>query len=175
MNLLLTLGCALLTSTSGEDKAELGKVVPDLTFKDLSGKEFKLSDFRKNEKSEGKVVHLVFWSYKCPSGAKIMADLKALSEKCEKEGVVFVGLCAYGESEDQLKKYADQNDVKYPLCFDTDKKGAKLFDAKVVTASFVLDREGKLVYRGAWGKAWAATEATLAGKEVAEKETKAKG
>ncbi|MBI2900035.1 MAG: TlpA family protein disulfide reductase [Planctomycetes bacterium] len=174
MRLLLALTLAL--SCSAQDgTVEWDKVVPDLALKTLEGKDLKLSDFRKSEKAEGKVLIVHFWSYKCPSGNRILADVKALAEKCEKEGVGFVGICAYGETEEQLRKFAQENDLKYPLCFDTDKKGAKLFGAKVVTFTCVLDREGKLVYRGAWEKAWDAAAAAKDGKEVKERETKAKG
>lgn len=168
MNLILALA---LSVSAVDEKAELGKVVPDLVLKDLAGKEIKLSDFRKDG---GKVVLVHFWSYKCPSGAKIMDKVRTLAEKCGTD-VQFIGICSYGESEADLKKYAEESGIKYTLCYDTDKKGAKLFDAKVVTASYVLDKEGKLVYRGNPDKVWDAVEAAKNGKEVAEKETKAKG
>jgi len=152
-----------------DEKAELGKVVPELLLKDLTGKEVKLSELR------GKAVLIHFWSYKCPSGTRILSEVRELAEKCEKDGVVFFGICSYGESEAQLKKFAEKEQVKYPLCFDSQKKGAKLFGAEVVTTSYVLDKEGKLVYRGAWDKAWDAAAAAKEGKEVEVKETKAKG
>ncbi len=158
-----------------DEPAELGKVVPDLSLKDVNGKDLRLSDFRKSDKAEGKPLLVLFWSYKCPSGRVILEDVKKLAERCEKEGVAFLGLCAYGESEEQIKKYSDKERLTYTLCYDAGKKGTKLFGAKVVTASYVLDREGKLVYRGAWDKAWDAAAAVKAGKEVEVKETTPKG
>jgi peroxiredoxin len=165
---------AALLCLDGE-KAELGKTCPDLALKDLSGKEVKLSDFRKSDKTEGKIVLVTFWSYKCPSGAAIMKDVAAAAEKCEKEGIAFVGICAYGETEDQIRKYVEREQVKYALCFDTNYAGTKLFDAKVVTASYVLDREGKLVYRGSWDQALNAALAAKDGKAIEKNDTKAKG
>lgn len=169
MNIAFALALSCLAQ---DDPAELGKVVADLVLKDLNGKELKLSDFRK---PEGKPLIVHFWSYKCPSGRAILEEIKKLAEKCEKEGVAFLGLCAYGESEEQLRKFSDKERLSYTLCYDAGKKGAKLFGAKVVTATYVLDREGKLVYRGAWDKAWSAAAAAKEGKEVEVKETTPKG
>lgn len=168
----LLLGAAMVW---GGDVAELGKVAPDLKWKTLDGKEVSLSDLRKSDKEEGKVVVIHFWSYKCPSGKVILDQVKAMAEECEKKGMVFVGICAYGESEAELKAFAEKNGIEYALCFDVGKAGAKGLGAKVVTATYVLDKEGNLVYRGGWEKAMDAASATNDGKEVEVKETKPSG
>jgi peroxiredoxin len=169
--------CALTTAGAADEirKAELGKVVPDLSWKNLQGKEVSLASFRKTSESAGKPLLLVFWSYKCPSGKALLSQVEEAAAKSEKEGIGFIGICSYGESEADLKKFAEERGLRYTLCFDEGLKGAKLFDAKVVTAAVVLDRDGKLAYRGAWNKAWDAAAALAAGREVEVKETKAFG
>lgn len=163
------LALALLATFCLDEKAELNKACPDLTVKDLAGKEIKLSELK------GKVVMIHFWSYKCPSGKAILADLKEKAAKCEKEGIVFVGVCAYGETQDQLKKFHADNEIAYTLCFDDGYRATKLFDAKVVTSTYILDKEGKLVYRAGWEGAMDAALAANQGKAIEKNDTKAKG
>ncbi|MBI3098198.1 MAG: TlpA family protein disulfide reductase [Planctomycetes bacterium] len=169
---VLLLGAAVVVA--GET-AELGGVVADLKWKSLDGKEVSLGALRKTDKEAGKVVVVHFWSYKCPSGKRILDEVKAMAEACEKNGMAFIGVCAYGESEAELKAFAEKNGISYTLCCDEGKTGTNTLGAKVVTATYVLDREGKLVYRGGWAKAMDAAGEANEGKEVSVKETKPAG
>lgn len=167
MNLLML---SLLASFCPDgEKAELNKACPDFTVKDLAGKEWKLSDLK------GKIVVVNFWSYKCPSGKKIHGEIKEGVAKLEEAGIVYIGVCAYGETADELKKFQTNNDLKYTLCFDEGYKATKLFDAKVVTSTYILDKEGKLVYRAAWQGSVDAALALKEGKAIEKNDTKAAG
>lgn len=166
-----------------QDRAELGKVCPDVALKTLDGKEIKLSDFRKADGKDGSVVLVVFWSFKCPDGAGILPALKEKFPELEKQGIQFVGVCSYGEPEDKIKDFVAKNEIKYTLCYDSGCAIAKVLGAKVATAALVLDTEGKVVYTGGifYGDnvdKYDGISAALdvkAGKPVKEAQVKAKG
>jgi peroxiredoxin len=166
-----------------QDKAELGKICPDIALKDLAGKEIKLSEFRKADGKDGSVVLIVFWSYKCPDGAGILPILKEKMPELDKQGIKFVGVCSYGEPEDKIKEFAEKNEIKYTLCYDNGLAAAKALGARVATAALVLDAEGKVQYIGGifYGDnkdKYDGISAALdvkAGKSVKEAQVKAKG
>lgn len=165
---------------------EPGDHLSPLTLKKVdSDEEVDFGEFRKkkdDEESEGKIVVVTFWSYKCPTGRRSMAEFKKLAETCGEKEVEFVGICSYGESRDDLKKYMKKNELDYTLVFDGDGKATKAFDAKVVTESYIIDTEGKCVYRGALTPrrrvkytVFDALEDFLEGKELKKQRTRARG
>lgn len=129
---------------------KIGDVVPDIAMKTLDGKELKLSDFRGEEK--GQVVVIYFQSEKCPS-ALPPAEVKKIAEPWTKEEskVKFIAINAYHhDSEPAMKKFYEKHALAYPAVWDKDYKVTSHLGTKQVNATYVLDKEGKLVYRGAF-------------------------
>lgn len=180
---------SVLAQDMGKDeesgkKAKLNEVVPDLTIEATDGKEFKLSDYRKTDNNDGKYVIVYFWAIGCPSGKANMPKwLELVDAMKERKDVVLIAVDTYGESEDKIKKFLKDNDAKYSVAAD-EGEIAKTFDASVVTQTFIIDREGKLVYKGAFGQKKKGefknyVTGTLAalekGKKIDTQETKAAG
>ena len=148
---LLAVGIVLALACSAPvNDLEIGKEVADIAFKPLEGKEIKLADFKKTDKSEGKVVVIYFWSCDCPSGKPLLPKAKEIAEKYagDKSKVQFIAISSFGEKSDKVAKFCKDNEIKYLLCYDEGKKIAKHFGAKKVNTTFVIDQTGKLVYRG---------------------------
>jgi peroxiredoxin len=139
-----------VAAASPRAELKLGEVVEDISFKAYDGKEYKLSDFRANGKSEGQVVVVYFNSEKCP--AQISSDIiKKISDPWNdpKSGVKFLAFHAYGhDNEDRIKEFLAEKKFAFTSAWDADKKLRDHFGAKQVNHTFVLDRTGKLVYRG---------------------------
>jgi thiol-disulfide isomerase/thioredoxin len=148
----VAIGLAACVALWADDKPELGKVVSDIAITDLEGKEFKLSDSRadKEKKKEGEITVVYFWSFKCPSGAPVIPEVAKFVENCcgEKSGVKLICVASYGESKDEVAKYLKDNGIKYLVVHDDGRKIAKHFGASQVNTTFVMDKEGKLCYRG---------------------------
>ena len=158
----------------------LGAAVPDFSLKTPDGKDLALATLQKGPDGAKLPVVVSFWSFKCPSGKSSMERYGEVASNAEAKGARFIGVCAYGETADAIAKYAKENNISYPLGVDGDKKVIALLGAAVVTETFVLDKDGKLVYKGGLGEAnGAGPEAALAdlaaGKPVAKPETRARG
>jgi peroxiredoxin len=161
---------------------KVGEICPPLALKTVDGdKEIKLEDFRKKEGSDGQIVVVTFWSFKCPSGEAALPDLQKTYDYAKEKNVAFLGICSYGETAEALAKYAKEHNIPYPLLYDGKTAAAKLFAAKVVTASYILDREGRCLYKGAYkgrrdsAALFEALKEAVEGKEVTVKETQARG
>lgn len=141
----LVVTVALAATFAGDLK--VGEVVPDVALKTMDGKEIKLADLR-GEK--GQVVIIYFQSEKCPTALKPDV-VKRIAEKYAKEDskVKFVAIFSFhGDTADGIKAYCEKNEIKYVCVWDDEHKIAEHLGAKKVNTTFVLDKDGKLVYRG---------------------------
>lgn len=149
---VLSLAAGLILAwgvAQADDVPALGKVIPDQTLKTIDGKSVKLSDFRNDEDGKGgSFVIVTFWSYKCPTGKRMMGKIKELSDFCNEKDVVFLGVSSYGETEKEVKEYCSDQNVDYSIAFDGNQAFARALGAKCVSTTAILDKDGKLVYYG---------------------------
>ena len=150
---LLALFALVTMATAADDKKssglKVGDVVADQSLSTTDGKTVKLSEFRSDEEGKGgKIVLVTFWSYKCPSGKRMMETNKEIAEYCKENDVVFLAVSAFGETMDQVKEYCKEKEVSYTVAHDTDQSVTKAFGVQLVTTTMILDKDGKLAYRG---------------------------
>lgn len=154
ISLLALFAMATMAATArDEDKKssalEVGEVVADQSLTTTDGKTFKLSELRNDKKGKGgKIVLVTFWSYKCPTGKRMMEANKEIAEYCKENDVVFLAVSSYGESKDQVKKYCEDKDVEYSVAYDADQSVTQALGARFVSTTLILDRDGKLAYMG---------------------------
>jgi peroxiredoxin len=58
------------------------------------------------------------------------------------------------DSQDEMKKHAEDNGYTMPYVVDTDSKLADAFGAKTTPHAFILDKDKKLVYEGSIDNSW---------------------
>ncbi|MCZ6601967.1 MAG: TlpA disulfide reductase family protein [Planctomycetota bacterium] len=143
---------ALLVVTGlayASDAPKIGDTVDDHVLKTIEGKSVKLSDYRNDKDGKGgKFVVLTFWSYKCPTGKRMMEYNEKVAEFCRENDAVFLGISSYGESKDQVKEYSKKKNVSYSIAYDDDQSMVKKLGANVVSTTAILDKDGKVVYYG---------------------------
>lgn len=181
---LVALAALAIGIARADDRPEIGAVVKDHTLKTIDGKTMRLSEFRNDAEGKGgKIVVVTFWSFKCPTGNRLMDKNKELADFCEKNDAVFIGVSSYGESRKKIEEFCGENKVTYPVVYDAGKAFARAMGVEVVSTTAVLDKDGKLAYYGCLvslpdqetGKvtpyAKNAVEELVAGKEVSKAET----
>ncbi len=95
-------------------KLKAGEAVPDFTAEDIAGNPVKLSEI-----SRGKTVVLSFWGagYGIPDEALAFQD--AWAKKYAAQGVLFLGVGAYGTREDfKTWHAANAPKISFPVLFD---------------------------------------------------------
>ena len=148
LTLLLTVlfypvyGCA---SEALPDPPEIGSVLPNFELKDLEGNTHTLEQYR------GKIVVLEMASHLCPWSRGADPHLVALANKHAEDGVVVIGIDSHNiATVVEIKKYAEENEKTYTILKDVDNKYADAIGAKVTPEVYVVDKEGKLAYHGAF-------------------------
>lgn len=177
--------CVSMTLALAAPKIETlkpGATVPDFKLKDSTGKEHTLGELK------GKVVVLEFSSPSCPWSRATDPHIAELATSYAGKDVVFLGVDSNnGVTPEDLKKHAEENKIPFPILKDEGNDFADAVGAKQTPEMFVVDKDGKLAYHGAYDNrktpeakgdtnfVSAAVDALLAGKEVEKKEEKTWG
>ncbi|RYG49261.1 TlpA family protein disulfide reductase [bacterium] len=132
--LLAAFGCGGPGTTEGSEAL-------DFTVENMNGKgETKLSDFK------GKVVVVDFWATWCGPCRQAMPHLDSLVRQYKDQGVVSMAIS--DEPRDTIAAFAKE--MKYGLTFYRDpfQLANTKYDISSIPATFVIGRDGKVVYAG---------------------------
>jgi peroxiredoxin len=169
---------AMLLSGDVQEPPAIGTVVPDFGVTPIDGSPFRLSEAT----SAHSAVVIVFFSVLCPysnAGDKHLLDLYA---EYQPRGVLFLGIDSNRtESLEEIAAHARTNHAPYSVMKDAGNRVADQLGARVTPEAFVIDREGRLRYRGRVRSKQGATdlkdaiEAVVAGRPVKTPVAKAFG
>lgn len=119
----------------------------DFVLNDLDGNRHRLSDYR------GRVVIVNFWATWCPPCRAEMPSMQRAWEKLEAEGVLMLGIDV-GEDEDTIFQFTADYPVEFPLLMDIDSSVINRWPVVGLPTTFVLDPEGRIIYRAIGGREW---------------------
>jgi cytochrome c biogenesis protein CcmG/thiol:disulfide interchange protein DsbE len=109
---------------------------------DLPGKgaNVKLSEYK------GKIVYLDFWASWCAPCKQSFPWMNTMQEKYRSQGleIVAVNLDA---STDDAQKFLASNATKFTIAYDNKGQTPKLFGVKGMPTSYILNRDGKIIYQ----------------------------
>ena len=138
--------------TENQDKISLksGVKVPGFSFPSLDGKMIKLSDY------EGKVVLLNIWASWCIPCLDEMPSLENLYQNMRKANknfeIIAVSIDALGA--DVVNKFVRKFKISFPVALDPRHKIKKLYSAKGVPESFIIDAKGVLIRKIIGPRKW---------------------
>lgn len=137
----------------------VGKRVGDFRLKDVqTGKEFWLYGLAMGNRGLGSLLNikrteavvLVFVSPGCPIGEKYLPRLNELAKKYDARGVKFFGLASNdGDTPEELKKWADENKISFPILHDSRNRIADALLVERTNEAILADGMAVIRYRGA--------------------------
>ena len=123
-------------ATEAEAASDLA---PDYTLTALDGTPFTLSEHR------GEVVVLNFWATWCIPCLAEMPTFEALHQELGDDGLQIVGISQDTGGADEIRPFADQLGVTYPLLPDPAfNVSARYGGVPVLPTTIVIDREGRI-------------------------------
>ena len=150
------LAISLPAATAG--KAPLKPLVakptaPAFSLADTEGGKLSLSQLR------GKVVLLNFWATWCPPCREEMPSMQTLWQQLEGDHFELVAINV-GEDDDLV--FAFSNELEEPLTFpivlDTDSKVVRSYPVIGLPTSFIVDKQGRMVYQTTGSRDWTSAE-----------------
>ncbi|MEY3220673.1 MAG: hypothetical protein RIT27_2030 [Pseudomonadota bacterium] len=131
----------LLTPIQGRPIAQ------DFVLQDISGKTHHLSDYR------GKVVVVNFWATWCPPCVLEMPSMQKAWDAVRQDNVVFLAI-NNGEDASRVQSFLRKMPVTFPLLLDSASNIMFEWKARGMPSTFVVDPEGRLVYKALGGRDW---------------------
>ena len=146
----------LATAAAAEDELSYSfaridppQSVPDFSLPDMDGELHTLSDYR------GKVVLINFWATWCPPCRREMPALEKLYDTLADEAFAVLAINQWEDADHVFAYMGDLNVFpSFPILFDPESRVSAEFGVKGLPTSFLLDRQGRVVYRAVGGRAF---------------------
>lgn len=150
LTLLVATTLSFLMLAHRASATEVGQAAPDFSLRDLDGKEVKLSAFK------GKVVVLEWFNPECPfvKAAHTKGSLVSTAKRHTDKGVVWLSINSGAPGKQGAGVAASRAGQKAfgmtnPILLDESGTVGKAYGATNTPHIFVVDKAGKLAYRGA--------------------------
>ncbi len=135
----LVAGCASLGAPSGGGGGQrVGRPMPDLSIKTLSGREIRLASYR------GKVVLLDIWASWCEPCRDELPQLDDIAVRLKARGVEVIAV-SVDEDRAQAQAFLEAR-RKWHMILGHDPSIADQLQPATMPTSYVVDREGTLRY-----------------------------
>ena len=151
--LLLMLSCMGMIGCgrSGAVSPVQGDPAPGFRFKDQSGRQYSLVDFR------GKVVLVNFWATWCPPCLEEMPSIEQMQQRMAKAPLAILAL-SVDDSWGPVNQFMKQNGFTLPVYSDFDKRISTLYGTSMYPETYVVDKRGKVAYKVVGATDWMSSE-----------------
>jgi thiol-disulfide isomerase/thioredoxin len=127
------------TTTAAELKPWTGGATPPLALQDLAGRRHDLADYR------GKVVLVNFWATWCEPCRAEMPSIDRLRRSLQGKPFEVLGV-NLAEPLSRIEKYLEDMPLSFPLLRDRDSAASKAWKARMLPASYLVGRDGRIRY-----------------------------
>jgi len=114
---------------------------------DMNGKTHQLSDYK------GKPIIVNFWATWCPPCREELPSMNRGWEKIKSEGIAMLAINV-GEDEDTIFTFTGDYPIDFTILLDQSGAVAQQWPIKGLPTTFVVDPQGRIVYRAIGGRDW---------------------
>ncbi len=120
----------------------------DFVLKDVDGQQHRLKDYR------GNVVVLNFWATWCPPCRAELHSMERAHQLLSTKNIKIVAINV-GEDADTVFTFTSDYAMSYDVLMDVDSKVIKQYPVIGLPTTFIIDPQGRLVYRAVGSRDWA--------------------
>lgn len=111
---------------------------PQLTIKDIQGRQIRLSDYR------GKVVLVNFWATWCPPCRKEIPDLIRLQRDYGSQGLQVIGVTYPPQKLAEVRRFVRRAKVNYPIALGTTETRLLFSQSEALPITIVIGQDGRI-------------------------------
>ena len=129
---------------------EIDNYAPDFELPGVDDEVHHLARYLENFQA----VCVIFLSNQCPEVDSYIDRIKQLQTDFQNQGLIIIGMNANDatispiDSFEKMKEFAANNQLNFPYIRDVTQDVASSFGAEKTPQAFLLDKDGKLQYRG---------------------------
>jgi thiol-disulfide isomerase/thioredoxin len=102
---------------------------------------------------QGNVVFLNFWATWCPPCRAEMPSMQVLYERFRDKGLEFAAVDIM-EKESDILKFLGSNKLSFPVLLDANGSVANKYGISAIPATFIIDKDGKIIAKVAGARKW---------------------
>ncbi|MDR1352217.1 MAG: TlpA family protein disulfide reductase [Treponema sp.] len=146
-------------SRAGLPLAREKRPVIDFSLKLADGRTITLSDLK------GKVVFLNFWATWCPPCREEMPSMEILYRRFRSQGLELLAVDLM-ENSKTVSAFLSDNNLSFPAALDSNGRVGSNYGIQAIPATFIVDRDGKIILYTAGGRNWNTSAITAAFEEL---------
>ncbi|MDZ7803149.1 TlpA disulfide reductase family protein [Thiohalophilus sp.] len=151
---LFALSLLFTTAVQAAEKPSLMKnpiPAPGFTLEDMDGNTHRMEDYA------GRVMVVNFWATWCPPCREEMPSMNRAWKTLKQHDIAMLGINV-GEDEDTIFTFTGDYPVNFPILLDRDSSVIQAWPVRGLPTTFVVDKQGQIVYRVIGGREWDAPE-----------------
>jgi peroxiredoxin len=102
---------------------------------------------------KGKVVFLNFWATWCPPCREEMPSMEILYRRFRDQGLELIAVDIM-ESSKAVSAFLSDNDLSFPAALDANGRVSNRYGIQAIPATFIIDRDGKIILYTVGGRNW---------------------
>lgn len=122
-------------------------LAPEFELVDMDGTKHKLSDYR------GGPLIVNFWATWCPPCREELPSMNRAWKKVKDQGIHMLAINV-GEDEDTIFSFTGDYPINFTVLLDESGEIINQWPIRGLPTTFVLDPEGRIVYRAIGGREW---------------------
>jgi peroxiredoxin len=161
--LVLLALCVAPGCTKQEAPAIEGKLAPDFTLKDLSGRPVQLSTLK------GKVVLVNFWATWCPPCREEVPSMLKMNQAMQGKPFQWLAVSIDEGGKGAVTDFMKKAGADMPALLDTDGAVSRRYGTTGVPETFVIDTKGVIMKKVVGGMDWSSPEVLAALEDLGKK------
>lgn len=131
-----------------DDSFKPGAKAEDFSLPDVAGKQMSLAQYN------GKVVMLNFWATWCRPCRTEMPSMQKLYHAYKDKDFVILAVSVDRKGKGDVNEFVRQNGYTFPILLDPDSTVSDRYHVPYLPATFIIDRQGRIVSREYGGRSW---------------------
>jgi tetratricopeptide (TPR) repeat protein len=130
----------LVAAPTNAISVAIGERVPDFNLSSASGETVTTNEFT------GKTLVIILWRMDQKRSMMAIKEASEIAKEYKEKGVEVIGVIQDSDSLEEAQKVFNENEIKYPLVVDNERKAYGDYRIRVFPTTVIVDKDGLFAY-----------------------------